>query len=59
LETEADKYHHNPSAIITKRKGDNGSPWQMSREGEKGLDGTPFTSIEKKVEELSFMIQAI
>jgi len=45
--------------MIKKRRGESGSPWHMPREGEKGLEGTPLTKMEKKVEEVSFMIQSI
>jgi hypothetical protein len=45
--------------MITKRKGESGSPWKMPQVGEKGLEGTPLTKIEKKEEEVSFMIQSI
>jgi len=46
-----------PSAMRTNRKGERGSPCLMPREGEKGLDGTPFTMMEKNVEEISLRIQ--
>jgi hypothetical protein len=45
--------------MIKKRKGESGSPWRMPRVGEKGLEGTPLTKIEKKAEEVSFMIHSI
>jgi hypothetical protein len=45
--------------MMTKRKGERGSPWRMPREGEKVLEGTPFTRIEKKTVEVRFSIQFI
>jgi hypothetical protein len=48
LAIEADKYRPNPYAMITKRKGESGSPWRMPREGEKGLEGIPLTKMDKR-----------
>jgi hypothetical protein len=59
LAIEADKYRPNPYNMIKWRKGENGSPWRMPREGEKGLEGTLLTKMEKKAEEVSFMILSI
>jgi hypothetical protein len=38
-----------PSAMITKRKGESGSPCLMPLEGEKVLEGVPLMRMEKKV----------
>jgi len=45
------------SAMRTNRKGERGSPYLMPLEGEKCLDGTPFTRMEKNVEEIRLRIQ--
>ena len=50
-------YLPRPSTIGTNKKGERGSPCLMPLEGEKGLDGTPFTRMEKKAEEVRFRIQ--
>ena len=47
-----------PSAIIIKRKGERGSPYQIPLEGDKGREGTPLTRREKKTEEVKFKIQS-
>jgi hypothetical protein len=49
-------YLPRPSAISKNKKGERGSPCLMPPEGEKGLDGIPFTRMEKKVEEAIFRI---
>jgi len=54
LEIEAEIYLPNPSSMITKNKGESGSPWRMPHEGEKGLEGTPLIGMEKNPEEISF-----
>jgi hypothetical protein len=41
---------------MTKRKGERGSPCLIPLEGEKGCEGVSLTRIEKKVEEMRFMI---
>ena len=46
-----------PSAMMMKRKGDRGSPCLIPLEGEKGFEGTPLMSSEKKAEEVRFRIQ--
>jgi hypothetical protein len=56
---EALMYLPRPSAIITKRKGERGSPCLIPREGEKGWEGVSLTRINKKVEEMRFKIQSI
>jgi hypothetical protein len=38
------------SIIKMKRKGKSGSPCLILLEGEKGLEGTPLTNIENKVD---------
>jgi hypothetical protein len=43
--------------MMTKRKGESGSPCLMPLEGAKVLEGTPFTKMEKKVEEVRFRTQ--
>ena len=48
-------YLPKPSARSTNRKGERGSSFLMPLDGEKGLDGTPFTRMEKKAKEVSFM----
>ena len=48
-----------PSAIRTKRKGERGSPCLIPLVGEKGGEGIPLTRIEKKVEEMRFIIHLI
>jgi len=45
-----------PSAIITKRKGDKGSPCQIPLKGWKGYEGEPFTRMEKKAPDTIAMI---
>jgi hypothetical protein len=47
-----------PSAMIIKRNGDRGSPCLIPLVGEKGREGTPLMRIEKKEEEVRFMIQS-
>ena len=44
---------------MTKRKGERGLPCLIPREGKKCWEGVPLTRIEKKVEEIRFMIHAI
>jgi hypothetical protein len=44
---------------MTKRKGERGSPFLIPLDGEKGYEGTTLTRIEKKVEEMRFIIQEI
>jgi len=56
---EAFIYCPRPSTVITKRKGERGSPCLMPHEGEKGWEGDPLTRMEKKVEVMRFMIQSI
>jgi hypothetical protein len=46
-----------PSAMMMKRKGERGSPCLIPLEGEKGFEGTPLISREKKAEEVRFKIQ--
>jgi len=46
-----------PSAKMMKRKGERGSPCLIPLEGEKGLEGTPLISKEKKAKEVRFRIQ--
>jgi len=41
-----------PSAIKMKRKGERGSPYRMSQEGEQVLEGEPLIKMEKKDEEV-------
>lgn len=45
-----------PSTIMTKRKGDRGSPCLIPPKGRKGLEGEPLTKIEKKAPETRDMI---
>ena len=45
-----------PSAMMMKRKGERGSPCLIPLEGEKVLEGIPLTKMEKKAEEVKFMI---
>jgi hypothetical protein len=47
-----------PLAIVMKRKGERGYPFQMLQEGVKGWDGTPLMRIEKKEEEVRLRIQS-
>ena len=42
--------------MIIKRKGERGSPCLIPLEGEKGFEGTPLMSREKKAEEVRFKI---
>ena len=46
-----------PSAMMMKRKGDRGSAYLIPLEGEKGFEGTPLMSREKKAKEVRFKIQ--
>ena len=48
-----------PSTIKIKRKGKSGSPCRIPLEGEKGLEGTPITRMENKVDEVRLTIQEI
>jgi hypothetical protein len=43
--------------MMMKRKGDRGSPCLIPLVGEKGFEGTPLMSSEKKAEEVRFKIQ--
>jgi len=47
-----------PSTMMIKRKGDKGSICRMTREGEKGWDGTPLIKIDMKAKEVTFKIQS-
>jgi hypothetical protein len=51
--------HPRPSCMMTKIKWDRGSPCRMPQAGEKGCDRTSLTRMEKKVDEVSFIIQEI
>jgi hypothetical protein len=43
--------------MMMKRKGERGSPCLIPLEGEKGFEGTPLISREKKAEEVRFKTQ--
>jgi hypothetical protein len=46
-----------PSTIKMKRKGESGSPFLISLEGEKVLEGTPLTKMENRADEVRLNIQ--
>ena len=46
-----------PSAMIIKRKGERGSPCLIPLVGEKVREGMSLTRMEKKAEEVKFIIQ--
>ena len=56
--TAAFRYRPRPSAIITKRKGERGSPCLIPLVERKGREGVPLTRIEKKEEVVSLRIQS-
>jgi hypothetical protein len=43
--------------MSTNKNGDRESPYLIPLDGENGMDGTPLTRMEKKVEEVRFKIQ--
>ena len=48
--------HPRSSAIRINRKGDRGSPWRIPRVGVMMPEGTPLTKIERKADEIKFII---
>lgn len=48
-----------PSAMITKRKGDKGSPFRIPLDGKNGFKGPPFSMTEKNSPETNSIIQFI
>jgi hypothetical protein len=47
----------NPSTIMMRRKHESGSPCLISLGREKGLEGTPLTKMENRVDEVRLTIQ--
>jgi hypothetical protein len=41
------------------KNGERGSPCRIPLDGKRGFEGTPFTRMEKKAEDVRFMIQPI
>jgi len=46
----------NHSSMMTKRKGDRGSPYLILLEGPNGFEGDPLTRMAKKAPETKVMI---
>jgi hypothetical protein len=45
--------------MIVKRKGERGSPWKIPQEGEKVVEGEPFTRMEKNDDKINDIIHLL